>query len=417
MQQAQTLGLYLSVPFCRSKCTFCNFASGVYPAHELPRYLARLLDEIAGARDRAARNALALPALVDTVYFGGGTPSILSPAQLRAIFAAIREHFTLDPRAEITLEAAPAFLSDELLAAAVQAGVTRISFGVQTFVDAEARAVGRLHTAAQALDDLARARRAGLSTSVDLIAGLPGQTEASWRHSLAALAEAAPEHASIYMLEVDEDSHLGGEMLLGGTRYGAGLTPCDDAVADFYSEACRALAAQGLRQYEISNFARPGYASRHNERYWQRRPYLGVGLDAHSMLHSTSGEAVRFGTTDDLPVYLQAEKPSNPANLWADLHRLTPAEELEGAWFLGLRRNAGVSLPALRAEFGQQAIWQYEPVLASLAADGLLVRAASRVALTERGRMVSNDVFAGFLGIAQTCLEPAEIPSMAAATR
>jgi len=397
----------------------------VYPASELPRYVARLIGDLHSARGEAERAGLVLPRRVDTVYFGGGTPSLLSAGQLGAIFASLRENFELEPGAEITLEAAPAFLADDLLAAAVELGVTRISFGVQSFVDAEARATGRLHTAAQALEDIARARRAGLGVSVDLIAGLPGQTKVTWQRSLAALAEAEPDHASIYMLEIDEDSRLGGEMLLGGTRYGAGLTPSDDAVAEFYAEACMALEAHGLRQYEISNFARAGCESRHNLRYWLRQPYLGVGLDAHSMLRASTGQArigrarggqaVRFGTTDSLGDYLNGPGGA----VVSDLHRLTLDEELEEAWFLGLRRNDGVSLGEMRGEFGAAAVERAQPMLAQFAEDGLIYRAGQgdRVALTERGRMLSNEVFASFLELEETRLDRRESTASAAAAR
>jgi oxygen-independent coproporphyrinogen-3 oxidase len=422
---AETLGIYLSIPFCRSKCTFCNFASGVYPASELLRYVARVIGDLGSARGEAERAGLLLPRRVDTVYFGGGTPSLLSAGQLGAIFASLRENFELEPDAEITLEAAPAFLADDLRAAAVELGVTRVSFGVQSFVDAEARATGRLHTADQALADIARARRAGLAVSVDLIAGLPGQTKVTWQHSLETLVACEPGHASIYMLEVDEDSRLGGEMLLGGTRYGAGLTPSDDTVAELYAEACAVFDGHGLRQYEISNFARAGCESRHNLRYWLRRPYLGVGLDAHSMLRTLSGQpssgrasagrTVRFGTADSLGEYLDA--PGGAVT--GELHRLNPEEELEEAWFLGLRRNIGVSLGEMRAEFGQVALERAQPVLAQLAEDGLICRTerGDRVALTERGRMLSNEVFANFLGLEQTRLDRAESTALAAATR
>jgi oxygen-independent coproporphyrinogen-3 oxidase len=325
----------------------------------------------------------------------------------------MRENFELEPGAEITLEAAPAFLADDLLATAVELGVTRISFGVQSFVDAEARATGRLHTAAQALEDIARARRAGLAVSIDLIAGLPGQTAQSWRRSLATLAEAGPDHASIYMLEVDEDSRLGDEMLLGGTRYGAGLTPSDDAVAEFYAEACVALDAHGLRQYEISNFARAGCESRHNLRYWLRQPYLGVGLDAHSMLRTSAGQAVRFGTTDLLAEYFDSR---GGAGL-DELDRLSVEEEIEEAWFLGLRRNAGVSLAALRAEFGEAAVECFTPVLDELVRDGLIQFGTDCPALTPRGRMLSNDVFARLLGVVKTSWDASFVPAEAAAAR
>jgi oxygen-independent coproporphyrinogen-3 oxidase len=412
MQQASSVedpvGLYLSIPFCRSKCTFCNFASGVYPASDIPRYVARLAADLRHARARAQALALVVPQQVDSVYFGGGTPSILTPGQLLACFRAIRDCFTILPDAEITIEAAPGFLADEVLEAAAEAGVNRISFGVQTFIDAEAHATGRLHAAAQALADLARVQRAGMSVSADLIAGLPGQNRATWQHSLETLIEAAPEHASIYMLEVDDDSRLGGEMLLGGTRYGAGLTPSDDLVADFYAEACETLSTHGLAQYEISNFARPGHQSRHNLRYWQRRPYLGLGLDASSMLRTVTGQPVRFTTPDDLETYLT--DPSNPVT---DLHTLDQAEELEEAWFLGLRRNQGVSLDALRAEFSPFAVDAFLPVLKELASIGLLQFADHQVALTARGRLLSNEVFTRFLDRP----EEAQISSEAAVSR
>ena len=412
--QSQSLGLYLSVPFCRSKCTFCNFASGVFPASKLPAYLGRLLAELAAAPRQARAAGLGLPREIDTVYLGGGTPSILTGAQLRMIFTSIREQFFVAPEAEITLEAAPGTLTDDLLAAAAAAGVSRISFGVQTFVDAEARAVGRLHTAAQAFADLARIRAAGLASSVDLIAGLPGQTEQSWQRSLVALAEAAPAHASVYMLEVDRDSRLGGEMLLGGSRYGASLTPSDDAVADFYVQACETLEAEGLGQYEISNFARPGQQSRHNLRYWQRRPYLGLGLDAHSMLRDEQGRAVRFGSGDDLNAYLNVSDLLGDATTellqrrqspWHDLEVLDQAAELEEAWFLGLRCTVGVSLSELEAAFGSERLGLCLPVVDALASGGLLTSAAGRVCLTARGRLLSNDVFAAFLGLAPGAIQ------------
>jgi oxygen-independent coproporphyrinogen-3 oxidase len=221
------------------------------------------------------------------------------------------------------------------------------------------------------------------------------------------------------MLEVDEDSRLGGEMLLGGARYGAGLTPSDDAVADFYTEACGVLAAQGLRQYEISNFARPGCESRHNLRYWQRRPYLGIGLDAHSMLRTPTGQSVRFGTGESLDEYLKT--PAGAVN--SEVHRLSPREELEEAWFLGLRRSIGVSLDEMRAEFGDDALERAEPVLAQLAEDGLMDRTgragagSGRVALTHRGRMLSNEVFANFLDLGQTKSDRAESTAFAALAR
>jgi oxygen-independent coproporphyrinogen-3 oxidase len=436
-----SLGLYISVPFCRAKCTFCNFASGVYPVSAMPAYVAALRRQLASARAWAETHGLALPHQVDTIYLGGGTPSLLPPQLLTALFTAIRNEFAVDPDAEITLEAAPLQLESATLEAAQRSGVNRISFGVQSFVDNEARSTARTHSGAQALSEIARIHAAGVPhLSADLIAGLPGQTGVSWSHSLDLLAQAPLDHASVYMFELDEDSRLGAEALRGGLRFGAALLPTDDAVADWYIQACETLELAGLHQYEISNFARaqteeraedeqpaptkqttlpkqsalnrqiPNSRSRHNERYWLRRPYLGLGVDAHSMLHSQSGpaapelsptgraaisQAARFAVPDTLDTYLTG-------TTWSEPEPLTPTAALEESWFLGLRRTAGVSLAALRHEFGAPAIELYIPTLDDLADARLLTRQdPDTVALTPRGRLLSNDVFAALVAVAQ----------------
>ncbi len=393
------LGLYISVPFCRAKCTFCNFASGVYPVSAMPAYIAAIRRQLAGARAWAVARGLALPLRVDTVYLGGGTPSLLPPALIRELFAAIRAEFDVDPEAEITLEAAPLQLEPATLDAALAAGVNRISFGVQSFVDGEARATARTHSGAEALAEIERIHRAGVPhISADLIAGLPGQSGASWARSVEALTQAPLDHASIYMFELDEDSRLGAEALRGGLRYGASLLPHEDAVADWYEQACERLAVAALAQYEVSNFSRPGGRSRHNQRYWLRSPYLGVGVDAHSMLRAETGAAARFATGDALEGFL-----AHPA--FEEPERLTPEQELEEAWFLGLRRNAGVSLAGLRREFGPEPVEAYCAVLAELAENSLLSIRQETVALTARGRLLSNEVFARLL--ADTSAPPA----------
>ncbi len=385
------LGLYISVPFCRAKCTFCNFASGVYPLSALPAYLSAVVNQLKTARAWADAQGLMLPEQIDTIYLGGGTPSLLPPALLTELFGAIRAEFVIDPDAEITLEAAPLQIAPETLEAAMRAGVNRVSFGVQSFVDGEARATARTHSGAEALAELQRVRAAGVEhISADLIAGLPGQTGASWAQSVEALVGAPVDHASIYMFELDEDSRLGAEALRGGSRYGAALLPHDDAVADWYTMACDRLPAGGLQQYEISNFARRGGASRHNERYWLRRPYLGLGVDAHSMLRTANGQAARFATGDALDGYLAQPAFDQP-------DRLTTEQELEEAWFLGLRRNAGVSLAALRREFGPHRVAAYGAALDEVAAMGLLALRGDRAALTARGRLLSNEVFTALL--------------------
>ncbi len=400
----EPLGLYISVPFCRAKCTFCNFASGVYPASAMPAYLHALEQQLRLARTWAQSHELSLPARVDTVYLGGGTPSLLPPHLLTQLFTAIRQEFTLDANAEITLEAAPLQLDPATLEAAMAAGVNRVSFGVQSFVDGEARATARTHSGREALAELDRVRHAGIEhLSADLIAGLPGQTGASWAASVRMLAEAPVDHASVYMFELDEDSRLGAEALQGGTRYGAALLPHEDRVADWYVEACEHLAAAGLAQYEISNFARHSSRSRHsgrsrhNERYWLREPYLGLGVDAHSMLRGLDGAAARFAVEDELSPFLQPKSLDAPG--WSRPQWLTRAEELEECWFLGLRRTAGVALPTLEAAFSQAALAPYLPALAELADNGLLSTGDGVVSLTTRGRLLSNEVFSALLAI------------------
>ena len=388
-----SLGLYLSVPFCRAKCTYCNFASGVYPASEHERYAARLIADMAAARGWASTMQVELPRRVDTIYFGGGTPVLLAPELFTQIFAAIRGHFDVDADAEITVECAPGQLSDATLASMAEAGVNRVSLGVQSFVDREASLSGRLHSRAQVFEDLRRLRAAGIANlNIDLLAGLAEQSLSSWRESVSVLLETGVPHASIYMLEIDEDSRLGRELIAGGARYSAGLVPSDDAIAQMYEEAVAALEEAGLAQYEISNFARAGSESQHNLRYWQRRPYLGLGLDASSMLRSADGAVLRTTTRDDLGGYLDGNTELETA--W-----LGETQQLEEAWFLGLRRNAGVKLAALRKEFGAEAVAPSAAVAHRLAEQGLLAIESGTVRLTTRGRLISNDVFAEFLGL------------------
>lgn len=385
------LGLYLSIPFCRSKCTYCNFASGVFPASSMERYIERIEQDLHAIRKLAAQWGAVIPEIADSIYLGGGTPSLLPPPLLHRLFAALRREFAVLPSAEITVECAPGQLDDAALAAMAECGVNRISFGVQSFVDAEAKHAGRLHTRAIVLRDVERVRQAGIrSINLDLIAGLAGQTDASWRESLEVLASAATDHASIYMLEVDDDSRLGREVGSGGLKYYAPQVPPDDLIAEMYIEAAEFLAARGLPQYEISNFARPGAESLHNLKYWQRKVYLGLGLDAHSMLRIQAGAAMRFSTTDELEPFLKNAG-------WDDVHKLAKEEELEEAWFLGLRLNRGVDLAVMKAEFGAQAVSGFDPILDEMGKDGFLEHTSDTVKLTEHGRLLSNEVFEQFL--------------------
>lgn len=402
---SEQLGLYLSIPFCRSKCTYCNFASGVYPVAEHGRYIQRLIDEMRTARSWSENLDAFLPSHLDTIYLGGGTPSLLAPDLVAQLFAAIRAEFIVEHNAEITVECAPGQLAEGTLDAFAQAGVNRISLGVQSFIDREAHQSGRLHSRAIVLEDLKRLRANGITNlNIDLIAGLAGQTFASWQESVAVLIETGTPHASIYMLEVDDESRLGRELMAGGVRYHAELVPTDDAMARMYETAIECLAAAGLPQYEISNFARPGFESRHNLRYWQRRPYLGLGLDASSMLcaipraidSSEPGYVVRSTTTDDLKCYLDAAEP--PEIAW-----LSPQRQHEEAWFLGLRLNAGVSVSALRKEFGNSIVAHALDTVAQFSTRNLITFDGENVRLTPQGRLLSNVVFQEFLEIASPC--------------
>ena len=277
---------------------------------------------------------------VDSIYLGGGTPTVLEARQLQRIFDAVREQFSVAPDAEVTVECAPGTLAPGVVEALLSCGVNRVSLGVQSFVDAEAAAVGRLHKRSTVLQDIARLRAAGIANiNIDLIAGLPHQTADTWQESLTETLATGASHVSVYMLEVDEDSRLGRELIAGGTRYHAHFVPDEEATADFYLAACEQLEAAGIAQYEISNFARAGSQSRHNLKYWTRQPYLGFGVDAHSMLASASpeAEAVRFATADVLEKYV-AGSPLQQNSV------VSRAAALEEAFFLGLRLNRGVDL-------------------------------------------------------------------------
>lgn len=387
---ANNLGVYLSVPFCRAKCSFCNFASGVGTAEAVDVYLAGLRAEIAGARANAAARGAVLPEDVDTVYLGGGTPSLLTPAQMQGIFAALRAEFRLAAGAEITMEAAPGQIEGDLLEAAMRCGVNRLSLGVQSFVDREAQAVGRSHTGVSCGEEFRRLRAAGVrNLGVDLIAGLPYQTEASFGQSLAMAAEGELEHVSVYMLEVDDESRLGREVLGGGARLHAPAVAGEESVLAMYEEACARLPHSGLQQYEISNFAREGFGSRHNERYWRRRSYVGFGLDAHSMLLDADGRAVRWSNADALAGYERGE--AGEPSAWVD-----ERAAFEETVFLGLRLNEGLRWEQMR---GLRPAWvaALRETGRVMAGGGFMEMDAAGLRLTARGRVVSGEVFGELL--------------------
>jgi len=409
-------GIYISVPFCRTKCSFCNFASGVFSRSLFDRYVGQVCAEIAAADAIAQAVGGKLDRDVDSIYLGGGTPSVLAPDQLERLFGSLRDNFDVERTAEITVECAPGTITEPVLEALLHCGVNRVSLGVQSFVDQECSAVGRLHNRTVTLDDIARLRSSGIGNiGIDLIAGLPHQTEASWDYSLSETLATGVPHVSVYMLEVDEDSRLGSELLAGGTRYHAHFVPDEDRTADLYLAACEQLEQGGIHQYEISNFARPmthGIGlrdSRHNLKYWNRQPYLGFGVDAHSMLiadGTLAGQgiaAVRFATPDSLEGYSAAASDAQPVaaqtqQLLATRTLVDAQAALEESFFLGLRLNRGIALFEIADRFGPESVGEINVVVNELVEAGLLRRDGERACLTGSGRLLSNEVFERFLG-------------------
>ena len=386
------LGIYISVPFCRTKCSYCNFASDVFSRAAFERYVERVCADIARVTRVAEEMGGEIERDVDSIYLGGGTPTVLEAGQLERIFAAVRAEFDVQPNAEVTVECAPGTLAPAVIESLQRCGVNRVSLGVQSFVDAEAAAVGRLHKRATVVEEIARLRAAGIANiNIDLIAGLPHQTAESWQASLAETIATGSPHVSVYMLEVDEDSRLGRELIAGGTRYHAHFVPDEEVVVDFYLAACEKLEAASVGQYEISNFARAGFESRHNLKYWTRHPYLGFGVDAHSMLVSANPAAggVRFATSDVLEQYVAG----------TPLHRtiVSRSSALEESFFLGLRLTRGVNLSDLSADFGNKVVDNFRDAIAELVRDGLMQQDRDFIRLTAQGRLLSNEVFEKFL--------------------
>jgi len=390
------LGLYISVPFCRTKCSYCNFASGVFSRAVFQRYVDRVCEDIEYAAATAEEMGGRFERAVDSIYLGGGTPTLLGIAQLERLFVTISQNFDIHSNAETTVECAPGTLSAAVLETLRKCGVNRVSLGVQSFVDEEAASVGRLHNREIVLNDVARLRAAGIANiNVDLIAGLPHQTAESWKFSLQQVLATEAPHVSVYMLEVDEDSRLGRELIAGGTKYHAHFVPDEDLTADLYLMAGQRLEAAGVQQYEISNFAREGYESRHNLKYWTRKPYLGFGVDAHAMLPAKAAplDAVRFSAADSMEDYVVGRSRTRTV---VDKHAA-----LEETFFLGLRLTRGVDLKIAGAEFGEDTVAAFSGVFADLQQNGLLERSDDVIRLTSRGRLLSNEVFERFVSVAE----------------
>jgi oxygen-independent coproporphyrinogen III oxidase len=402
------LGLYLHVPFCSSICSYCNFNRGLRDPDLEPRYVAALGREI---RERSDGRD------VDTIFFGGGTPSLLDPVDLRRILDACRESYRVAPSAEITLETNPETATPGRLASFRDAGVNRISFGVQSFDDEELQRLGRIHSAERARVAVRDARAAGFDNlSFDLMFWLPGQSLDSWRRTIADAIALAPDHLSLYLLELYPNAPLKEAMARASQGSGAEShassaqcpTPSadvssaqcqvpsawsqapDDDAADMYLAALEALDAAGLVQYEISNVARPGFPSRHNVKYWQGGDWRGFGCGAHSTV-----DGVRWKNVASTTDYIAAVTEGRDAGL--DRQVLSPHERVEEALFTGLRLTSGVATRNFLARYGVDPWVRYGSALAPCVGDGLMWRNDDGFGLTRRGMLVANEILTTFV--------------------
>lgn len=372
------IALYIHIPFCLRKCSYCSFVSYPQRQGDIPAYLAALKKELSWlARGKRLRS----------IYFGGGTPSLLSARQLGDVLSAISSLGTVDKTAEITIEANPGTVSEPYLKTLRGLGVNRLSLGVQSLNDAELALMGRLHSVAEAREAVRFARNAGFTNlSLDLIYGLPGQTLADWQKTLRAAMAIAAEHLSLYCLTLED-----GVPMWQAIKRGELPDIDPDLCADQYEMAEDLLAESGYRHYEISNWARPGYECRHNLTYWYNSPYLGIGAAAHSSL-----DGQRRANTADIGKYLAAF--ANEAAPVLDLHEEIGAElQLAETAILGLRLEQGISTDDIQARFGIDLWHRYRQEISELVGAGLLECNSRCLRLTRRGRLLSNEVFWRFL--------------------
>jgi oxygen-independent coproporphyrinogen-3 oxidase len=374
----EPLGLYLHIPFCSSICNYCNFNRGLFEAGLKSRYVDALEREILGSSLRG-RTA-------DTIFFGGGTPSLLEPEEIGRLITACRATFAMPATAEITLETNPETSSRERMERFRAAGVNRISFGVQSFREPELKRLGRLHTADRAVRAVDEARAGGIdNVSLDLMMWLPQQTRDDWRQSVETLVAVGPEHASLYLLELYPNSPLKEEM----ARSGWSLAPDEDA-AGMYLWSLERLDAAGYRQYEISNVARPGRESRHNLKYWQDGEWIGFGCGAHSTIAGVRSRNVA-GTEE----YISRVQAGEGATI--ERRSLTREERLEDALFTGLRLADGIDIEDVGRGYGVDVWARFGTNLAPFVAERLLVREGPRIRLTRDGMLLANEIMAVFV--------------------
>ena len=403
MMNKKKLEIYVHIPFCAKKCAYCDFLS--FPGNMRMRreYTDKLLEEI------RIQSSFVREYQIDTIFLGGGTPSILDAADITAIMGALKEHYDIAPDAEVTIEVNPGTVKMEGLAAYREAGINRVSMGLQSADDTELRYLGRIHTYDEFLKSFQRVRMAGFTNvNVDLISAIPGQTPESWRNTLKKTAMLKPEHISAYSLIVEEGTpyydRYGGHVEMEGyemspeeRRILMALPdlPDEDTEREMYYMTRNCLAEQGYERYEISNYARPGFECRHNVGYWTGTEYLGLGLGASSYL-----EGCRFHNTSDFQSYVSAhfdDEAEFCQALRQDMEQLSVKSKMEEFMFLGLRLTRGVSVEGFITRFGQSIRNVYGGVIDKLEREGLLEHKNGYYHLTERGLDLSNYAMSLFL--------------------
>ena len=372
------LALYIHVPFCRRKCPYCSFVSFDYRADDIPLYISTLKREL---------ELKAAGEHVCSIYFGGGTPSLLPAAEIGGLLSVINTRFVVDKNAEITMEVNPGTVDDDYLKTVRKLGVNRLSLGVQSLNERELVLLGRIHTAEQAKDAVRSARGAGFDNlNIDLIYGLPGQVLSDWQRSLDEASALEPEHLSLYALTLEEDT-----LMWDAVSQGLLPAPDPDFSADLYEIADDRLEADGYKHYEISNWARPGYECRHNLVYWRNHPYLGAGLAAHSCLNGH-----RLANTKNIDKYLAGYSGNAPLVPEMD-EEISPQMELAETVILGLRMVDGINADDIRRRFGIDIFEHYRKQVEEMIAAGLMEKDNSILKLTRRGLLLSNEVFWRFL--------------------
>ena len=381
--------LYIHVPFCIKKCAYCDFLSAPAGEEERQRYVETMIKEIQGYRKKYQEYC------VTTIFVGGGTPSVLSGEQIKEVFNALRASFVIDTQAEITIEVNPGTVTEEKVEAWMQAGVNRISIGLQSVNDEELQMLGRMHTYKDFLNTYHLLRDKGFNNlNIDLISAIPGQTLESWKKTLSTVAELEPEHISAYSLIVEEGTPFYSIYGEGGAdgNLESMVQPLPDEETErfIYEETETILQKYGYDRYEISNYAKPGYACRHNEGYWRRVNYLGVGLGASSLI-----ENQRFRNFSTYDTYMDAIQ--NQKLFHEEVKSLSVTDEMEEFIFLGLRMMSGISREEFQKKFGKKIETVYEKQIQQLKKDGLIEFVENRIRLTKRGIDISNYVFEQFL--------------------